>query len=304
MEALRREFIYIWYYLEIQVQQIWFYWVLGILIGSAVSVFGKNKIRQLFSNLQDKQLGVWGIIPASLLGIVSPLCMYGTIPIAASFSKNGMKDDWLAAFMMSSILLNPQLLLYSGVLGTYMVIIRFVICSLGGIIAGLLVHIFYREEGFFSFGSMIERASSDIHPNPLIRYLKNVGRNVKATGGYFLFGILVTALYQRYVPQEWVAALFGNQEGLGILAATALGVPLYACGGGTIPLLLEWLNSGMSAGAASAFMVTGPATKFTNLGAMKAVLGTRRFAIYLGYSLLFAFVCGFVIDIIFQGVPM
>lgn len=300
LEVLRREFIYIWYYFEIQVQQIWFYWVLGILIGSMVSVFGKDKIRQLFSNLQDKQLGVWGIIPASLLGIVSPLCMYGTIPIAASFSKNGMKDDWLAAFMMSSILLNPQLLLYSGVLGTHMVIIRFVICSLGGMIAGLLVHIFYREEGFFSFGSMTERTSRDIHPNPFIRYLKNVGRNVKATGGYFLLGILLTALYQRYVPQEWVAALFGNQEGFGVLAATALGVPLYACGGGTIPLLLEWLNSGMSTGAASAFMITGPATKFTNLGAMKVVLGTKRFVMYLGYSLIYAFACGFLIDIIFR----
>lgn len=37
--------------------------------------------------------GACGIIPASLLGIASPLCMYGTIPIAASFSHHGMRDD-------------------------------------------------------------------------------------------------------------------------------------------------------------------------------------------------------------------
>ena len=36
-------------------------------------------------------------IPACLLGIASPLCMYGTIPIAASFRKQGMREDWLAA---------------------------------------------------------------------------------------------------------------------------------------------------------------------------------------------------------------
>lgn len=35
------------------------------------------------------------VIIASVLGVASPLCMYGTIPIAASFSKNGMEDDWL-----------------------------------------------------------------------------------------------------------------------------------------------------------------------------------------------------------------
>ena len=38
-------------------------------------------------------MGWLGVIPASLLGIVSPLCMYGTIPIAASFSEQGVKDD-------------------------------------------------------------------------------------------------------------------------------------------------------------------------------------------------------------------
>ena len=55
----------------------------------------------------EKKLGIMGVFAASALGIASPLCMYGTIPIAASFSKSGIRDDWLAAFMMSSILLNP-----------------------------------------------------------------------------------------------------------------------------------------------------------------------------------------------------
>ena len=40
------------------------------------------------------------------------------------------------------------------------------------------------------------------------------------------------------------------------LAAT-IGVPLYMCGGGTIPLLQEWLWEGMSMGSTAAFMITG-----------------------------------------------
>ena len=117
MEILRREFIYIWYYFSVQLEQVFFYWVLGMVIGSAISVFGKGKIHSAFQALGKKKTGVLGLIPASLLGIVSPLCMYGTIPIAASFSQKGMKDDMLAAFMMSSVLLNPQLLITSGILG-------------------------------------------------------------------------------------------------------------------------------------------------------------------------------------------
>ena len=107
MGIIRREYIYIWYYFTIQLEQIFGWWVLGMVIGSAVSVFAKDYIHQAFRSLQGRRLGIMGIVAASALGIASPLCMYGTIPIAASFSKSGMKDSWLAAFMMASILLNP-----------------------------------------------------------------------------------------------------------------------------------------------------------------------------------------------------
>ena len=80
--------------------------------------------------------------------------------------------------------------------------------------------------------------------------------------------------------------------------AATIGVPLYVCGGGTIPLLKEWLASGMSMGAASSFMITGPATKITNLGAMKIVLGAKSFFLYILFSLAFAFGSGMLIDLV------
>ncbi len=137
---------------------------------------------------------------------------------------------------------------------------------------------------FFDFHGFSGSATRDIDPNPLLRFVKNLGRNVKATGGWFLLGVLLSALFQRYVPAELVADLFGNNRGFGVLLAATIGVPLYACGGGTIPLLQAWLANGMSMGSATAFMITGPATKITNLGAVKIVLGVRRFALYLVYA--------------------
>ena len=123
-QIIKNQLVYFWYYFEIQFKQIFIYWIIGIVIGSVISVFFKDKIHNLFMKMKDKNFGIIGIFIASLLGIASPLCMYGTIPIAASFSKGGMKDDWLAAFMMSSILLNPQLLIYSAALGKTALIIR------------------------------------------------------------------------------------------------------------------------------------------------------------------------------------
>lgn len=296
-DVIKREFIYIWYYFDIQLRQIFVYWVLGIVIGSAVSVFGKDKIHKVFSSIQDKHLGVVGIIPASLLGILSPLCMYGTIPIAASFSQKGMRDDYLAAFMMSSILLNPQLLMYSAALGNFALCVRFISCFVCGIVAGLLVRIFYHNKNFFNFKGFSERASHDTDPNMFFRLLKNIGRNIKATGLFFLFGILLSALFQRYVPSEAFSNLFVNNRGFGLLMAATIGVPLYACGGGTIPLLQQWLASGMSMGSATAFMITGPATKITNLGALKIVLGDKSFILYLAFIMLFAFISGALVNL-------
>lgn len=298
LEIIHREAVYLWYYFDIQLRQIFWYWVLGMTLGSAVSVFLKDRIHSTFRSLGEKKLGVSGIVIASVLGIASPLCMYGTIPIAASFSKSGIKDDWLAAFMMSSILLNPQLIIYSAALGQTALVVRIVSCFICGTVAGLLIRIFYRKKTFFNFDGFEEPKSRDTDPNIFLRFVKNLGRNIKATGLYFLLGIILSAVFQRYVPQDMVKDIFGGNEAWGVLMAATIGVPLYACGGGTIPLLRAWLYDGMSMGSAAAFMLTGPSTKITNLGAVKIVLGIRHFLLYLAFIMLFSLVAGLFVNIV------
>ena len=299
LDIFQRELIYFWYFFSVQLSQIAPYWIFGMLLGSLVSVFGKEKLRSLFA--AGKGQGLLGLVTASLIGIASPLCMFGTIPIAASFAQNGMKEDRLAAFMMSSILLNPQLIFYTAALGKAALVIRIVSCFLCGFTAGLLVRCVFRNKKFFNFSGFSgeDAENRDTDPNMLLRLLKNLLRNIKITGPFFLLGISLAALFQRYVPQHVFAALFGRHRGFGLLMAASVGVPLYVCGGGTIPLLLAWMHSGMSLGSASAFMITGPAMKITNLGALKIIMGARAFGIYIAYAVLFALTTGFLVDVIF-----
>lgn len=296
-DILYREFVYISYYFEIQFIQIFKYYLFGVIIGSIISVFFKKWIVKAVESTGRFSEGVIALFISSLLGIASPLCMYGTIPIVTSLSKSGVKEGPLAAFMMSSILLNPQLIIYSGALGSKVVAIRIISCFFCGIVAGLAVNLF--KGNFFTFKEMEEKKNRDTHSNLFIRFMKNIGRNLKITGPYFLLGVFLSALFQRYIPGDFISSIFGKDGRLGILLAATMGVPLYACGGGTIPLISAWLTDGMSIGSAAAFMITGPATKITNLGALKIVLTIRNFFIYLSFIFIYALLVGIITNIIF-----
>ena len=298
-EVIQREAIYLWYYADVQFRQIFKWWIVGMAAGSFISVFLKKYIHSAFAAMGRRRLGALGIPVASALGIASPLCMYGTIPLAASFANGGMAQDWLGAFMMSSILLNPQLIFYSAALGAQALIVRIVSCFVMGCATGLLLRYCFKNKSFFRFVAFEGKGlDHDTDPNLLLRYLKNLGRNIKATGPYFFVGILLSAIFQRYVPEDAMTNLFGGNEAWGVLMAATIGVPLYACGGGTIPLLQGWLANGMSLGSAASFMLTGPSTKITNLGALKIVLGVKHFIFYLIFVMGFALLTGLIINLI------
>ena len=65
--TVHREFIYLWYYFELQFRQIFRYWMIGILIGSCISVFLKDRIHGLFRQMSGSKFGVLGLVPASFL---------------------------------------------------------------------------------------------------------------------------------------------------------------------------------------------------------------------------------------------
>ena len=230
---LHREAVYLWYYFTVQLEQILGWWVLGMVVGSAVSVFAQGAIRRALLSLRGAMLAV-----------------------------------------------------------------RLISCFLCGVAAGALVRALCKKKSFFNFRGFAEPENRDTDPNPLRRYGKNLWRNVRATTGFFFLGVLLSAAFQRYVPAETMTALFGGNEALGVLMAATVGVPLYACGGGTIPLLQQWLLDGMRPGSAAAFLLTGPSTKITNLGALKIVLGWKHFLLYLAFVMGFSLAAGLIVNAI------
>jgi len=300
------------YEIKILLESIWFqfkqispYWASGLIAGSLVSVFLSSKITDKMANLASGKFWLLPLGFASFLGIVSPLCMYGTVPIIAALGKKGAPQHLLISFMVSSILLNPNIFLLSFALGINIALIRLGLSFLSGILAGILVYFFFTQsrrktltneavnKELFHFDRFADQPDK-----PKKVFLFDLFKAFWITAPYLLFGITLTALFDRYIPPDWISAMFGAKRGLGVLFATTLSIPLYACGGGTIPLINAWMFAGMGSGDAMAFMLAGPALKINNLSAVKMILGVKNFIIYIVYSIVFAFFAGIIINVI------
>jgi hypothetical protein len=90
-----REALYLWYYFSLQAWQILPYWFTGILLGSVISVFAKARIHGLFAKLEGRRLGLIGLVPASIMGIASPLCMSARFFSPSPLPRRGcVKTGW------------------------------------------------------------------------------------------------------------------------------------------------------------------------------------------------------------------
>jgi uncharacterized membrane protein YraQ (UPF0718 family) len=275
--------------------QIGPYWASGLVAGSLVSVFLSEKITKKMACLASGRFWLLPLCIASFLGIVSPLCMYGTVPVIAALGKKNVPQYLLAGFMISSILLNPNIFLFSFALSVNIALTRLALVFLSGILTGVFVLLLFKKKKLFSF----DRFTLQANKNKKTFFI-DLLKAFRITAPYLLFGISLSALFDRYVHPDWISNIFGARRGLGVLFATTLSIPLYACGGGTIPLIKAWMQAGMGTGDAMAFMLAGPALKINNLSAVKMIFGIKHFLLYLGYSLVFALFAGLIIEYIFS----
>ncbi|MCD6335903.1 MAG: permease, partial [Candidatus Latescibacteria bacterium] len=209
-------------------------------------------------------------------------------------------------------LMNPTLFVITGgALGWQMAIARAASAFILGITAGAAAH-FLEVRGFLEFSKSVhsrivgqvvfqEREGASAKESARSRILRECWGFVKEfrgfiifIGKYFLFALLIASVVQTLVSPDWVLALVGAGNRYSILVSVALGIPLYACGGGSVPIIEILVRMGMTQGAALAFFVAGPATKFSTILTLNAVVKKRVTAFYLIVMLLGAAILGYV----------
>ncbi|MBN2535659.1 MAG: permease [Spirochaetales bacterium] len=272
------------------------YLIAGILISEILKRYKWEKLVSGINNIPS----FIAIPAATILGILSPLCTYGTVPIVIQLLAEGVAPAVLITFLAVSSLMNPQLFILTwGGLGAEIAIARLASVFLFGIFLGLILLFIPRalilkkelSPGQGKDGNLIKKK----HPHPGVKgFFKDFWNNIQYVGFYFLIGIILGAAVEHFVPAQYIVTLFKPGQFLSLFIASALSVPLYACGGGTIPFIRSLLHQGMSKASALAFLFVGPATRITPLMALASVLRPIFLVCYVIVLILYALLFGLI----------
>jgi uncharacterized membrane protein YraQ (UPF0718 family) len=237
---------------------------------------------------------------AALLGMVSPLCTYGTVPLVLQLLRAGVPVAPLATFLSASSLMNPQLLLLTwGGLGPKMALARVLAVLAFGLVLGLIAHLL--PVRFTVHTGLRNEHNHPVKERPLFSwkgFARSSGKTLKFVGFYLLLGVVLGAIIEVLVPGRWIVALFGTGGWYQLLLAALLGVPLSACGGGVIPLVRGLMEQGMAAGAVLAFLIAGPATRIPPLMALATIVRPLFIIGYVVLLIAYSVVAGLVYQVL------
>ncbi|MCU0857486.1 MAG: SO_0444 family Cu/Zn efflux transporter [Pontiellaceae bacterium] len=257
------------------------YLLLGFFVAGVLGTF----VPVTFIEKHLGKRGLWQIVKASLLGVPIPLCSCSVIPVATSLRRHGAAKGATVSFLTST----PQTGVDSiaatwGLLGPIFAVFRVLVAFITGVVCGTAV------EAFTPPAEEAENGCDDDHCPTCNRkcgtgrwkqvFTYGFGVLPRDIGRALLLGILISGLLGALVPEDFFTRYLSS-EWLSMLAVLGLGIPLYVCSTGSIPIALAMIGTGLSPGAALVFLITGPATNAATITTVLKTMGRRVVTIYL-----------------------
>lgn len=221
-----------------------------------------------------------------LVGLPMPVCSCGVVPLYRSLIARGVPPTAAMAFLVATPELGLDALIVSlPLLGLDMTLARLLAAAVIAWVVGIAVGRWVQAQ------TRVDDSCGGCHDH--LEVPERAGRSwagaasglrygytdlFDSTMPWLLVGLLVAALAAPLL--EWVPTL-GLPGLFEIMAFAALGMPVYVCATGSTPIVAMMLISGVSPGAALAFLITGPATNPATFGVLSQLHG-RRIALLFG----------------------
>lgn len=230
--------------------------VLIFIISYIQSFFPPERSKKIMSRFN----GILANFMAALLGTVTPFCSCSSVPLFIGFTRAGLPLGVTFSFLISSPMVDlGSLVLLMSIFGAKVafayVILGLVVAVVGGTLIGKL-HLENEVEEFIRKANDVSIESPSLTYRDRIVYAKDqTVETFKKVLPYILIGVGIGALIHNWIPENWVVAVLGNQNPLGVILATILGMPMYADIFGTIPIAESLLAKGAQLGTVLAFMM-------------------------------------------------
>jgi uncharacterized membrane protein YraQ (UPF0718 family) len=132
---------------------------------------------------------------------------------------------------------------------------------------------------------------------PTLAGLQLLQDGLKLLVMFFSFAFL-GYMINGLIPPAWITALFGGGKAYSVPLAATLGLPFYINSEGSLPLIRAMLDSGMSQGAALAFLIAGSGTSIGAIAGALSIAKWRVIAVVVGTLWAGAVVLGIAYDLI------
>ena len=252
--------------------------------------------------------GISAVLKAVLVGIPLPVCSCGVIPIATALRNEGAGKGATGAFFIST----PQIgvdsaIVTASMLGWVAAVIRAVTAFVSGFTGGVLISKLCPAQA----PAAVEKKKSCCcccHANaakeeksavPAWRFILSYGflRMMKSTTPSLLAGMVIAALIQQLVPENFGAEYLCGNLFLEFAVVLIFSIPLYICSSASVPVALTLMLKGFSPGAALLFLIAGPTIHSVSITSMRQIIGTKAMLVAVATIAFWAVLAGEMVNL-------
>lgn len=235
--------------------------------------------------------GLGGILKAAAVGVPLPICSCGVIPVAASLVQSGAGIGPAIAFLAAT----PQTGIDSiaatyALLGPLYAILRPLAALAAGLLAGVLAALLPAARGRAGAAPAADAAAATVAAPAARPSVLRVAADILAQAFGTVFGriakplaqgLLLSAILLVVLPGDFFAGFLAGHDLLAMLLMLGVGLPLYVCSMGALPIAVALMAKGLPPAAAFVFLVAGPAASAVTLTTVSSLFGRRATALYL-----------------------
>ena len=273
--------------------------ILILLISYIQSYFPPERTKKILGKFH----GIGANMIAALLGTVTPFCSCSSIPLFIGFTSAGLPLGVTFSFLISSPMVDlGSLVLLMGIFGWKVAITYIVLGLVIAVVGGTMIeklHLDNYVEEFIRQGISIDAAQKELHFKDRMAYAwEQVVSTAKKVAPYVLAGVAIGAFIHNWIPKDFIVRDLGTGNPLGVIIATAAGVPMYADIFGTIPIAEALLAKGAQLGVVLSFMMGVTTLSLPSMIMLRKAVKPRLLAIFIAICTVGIIIVGYFFNAI------